>query len=117
MMRAPSLIEPWRFPPIRRRHMRSKPPFCKTKGDSLKRLRSWRASLRARQKIMSLLVGSHRRRMNAASIALFGDHDAAIAVLPELLRVPAGLTVANLKFDPFWDPLRNDPRFQKLCQQ
>jgi len=49
--------------------------------------------------------------------ALFGDHDAAIAVLPELLRVPAGLTVANLKFDPFWDPLRNDPRFQKLCQQ
>ena len=49
--------------------------------------------------------------------ALFGDHDAAIAVLPELLQVPAGLTVANLKFDPFWDPLRNDPRFQKLCQQ
>ena len=49
--------------------------------------------------------------------ALFGDHDAAIAVLPELLRVPAGLTVANLKFDPFWDPLRNDPRFQKLCHQ
>ena len=49
--------------------------------------------------------------------ALFGDHDAAIAVLPELLRAPAGLTVANLKFDPFWDPLRNDPRFQKLCQQ
>src|SRR6266480_4078221 len=49
--------------------------------------------------------------------ALFGDHDAAIAILPELLRVPAGLTVANLKFDPFWDPLRNDPRFQKLCQQ
>src|SRR5437868_12207287 len=49
--------------------------------------------------------------------ALFGDHDAAIGVLPQLLRVPGGLTVANLKFDPFWDPLRNDPRFQKLCQQ
>jgi TolB-like protein/Flp pilus assembly protein TadD len=49
--------------------------------------------------------------------ALFGDHDAAIAVLPQLLQVPAGLTVANLKLDPFWDPLRKDPRFQKLCQQ
>jgi TolB-like protein/Flp pilus assembly protein TadD len=48
--------------------------------------------------------------------ALFGDHDAAIAVLPQLLQVPAGLTVANLKLDPFWDPLRKDPRFQKLCQ-
>jgi TolB-like protein/cytochrome c-type biogenesis protein CcmH/NrfG len=47
--------------------------------------------------------------------ALFGDHDAAIAALPHLLEVPAGLTTANLKLDPFWDPLRQDPRFQKLA--
>jgi tetratricopeptide (TPR) repeat protein len=46
--------------------------------------------------------------------AHFGDHDAAIAVLPHLLEVPAGLTIANLKLDPFWDPLRKDPRFIKL---
>jgi TolB-like protein/Flp pilus assembly protein TadD len=49
--------------------------------------------------------------------ARFGDHDPAIAALPHLLEVPAGLTIANLKFDPFWDPLRKDPRFQKLCQE
>jgi TolB-like protein/Flp pilus assembly protein TadD len=49
--------------------------------------------------------------------ARFGDHDAAIAALPHLLEVPAGLTIANLKLDPFWDPLRKDPRFQKLCQE
>jgi TolB-like protein/Flp pilus assembly protein TadD len=49
--------------------------------------------------------------------AHFGDHDAAIAALPHLLEVPAGLTTANLKFDPFWDPLRKDPRFQKLSEQ
>src|SRR5438046_2683686 len=46
--------------------------------------------------------------------ARFGDLDAAIAVLPHLLEVPAGLTRANLKLDPFWDPLRKDPRFQKF---
>ncbi len=46
--------------------------------------------------------------------ARFGDHDAALAALPHLLEVPAGLNVANLKLDPFWDPLRQDPRFQKL---
>jgi len=49
--------------------------------------------------------------------ARFGDHDAAIAALPHLLEVPAGITVANLKFDPLWDPLRNDLRFQKLCEE
>ena len=49
--------------------------------------------------------------------ARFGDHDAAIAAVPHLLEVPAGLTVGNLKFDPLWDPLRKDPRFQKLCEE
>ena len=49
--------------------------------------------------------------------ARFGDHDAAIAALPHLLEVPAGLTTANLKLDPLWDPLRKDPRFQKLSEQ
>jgi TolB-like protein/Tfp pilus assembly protein PilF len=49
--------------------------------------------------------------------ARFGDNDAAIAALPHLLQVPAGLTKTNLKLDPLWDPLRNDPRFQKLCEE
>jgi len=48
--------------------------------------------------------------------ARFGEYDAAIAALPHLLGVPAGITVANLKLDPLWDPLRKDPRFQKLCE-
>src|ERR1700731_435854 len=57
----------------------------------------------------------------AAEIALaqirarFGDVDSAIGAIPHLLEVPAGITRANLKLDPFWDPLRKDPRFQKLA--
>jgi len=46
--------------------------------------------------------------------AQVGEKDAAIAVLPELLRVPAGLTGAQLRYEPIWDPLRSDPGFQKL---
>jgi TolB-like protein/Tfp pilus assembly protein PilF len=47
--------------------------------------------------------------------AHFGDRDAAMAALPHLLEVPAGLNIATLKLDPLWDPMRKDPRFQKLC--
>ena len=49
--------------------------------------------------------------------ARFADHAAALAALPHLLEVPAGLNVATLKLDPLWDPLRNEPRFQKLCEE
>jgi hypothetical protein len=49
--------------------------------------------------------------------ARFGDIDSVIAALPHLLEVPAGITIANLKFDPLWDPLRKDPRFQKLVAE
>jgi TolB-like protein/Tfp pilus assembly protein PilF len=45
---------------------------------------------------------------------LFGDREAALAALPHLLEVPAGVSISDLKFNPFWDPLRNDPRFQTL---
>ena len=47
--------------------------------------------------------------------AQFGDADAALRDLPRLAQTPAsGLTPGRLRFDPIWDPLRNDPRFQKI---
>ncbi len=49
--------------------------------------------------------------------ARFGDLDSAIASLPHLLEVPAGITRADLQFNPFWDPLRKDPRFIKLVTE
>ena len=47
--------------------------------------------------------------------AQVGDIDSAIAALPHLLEVPNGETCGGLQTNPAWDPLRKDPRFQKLC--
>ena len=48
--------------------------------------------------------------------AQLGQTDAAITSLTHLLQTPGegALTPALLRLDPLWDPLRNDPRFQKL---
>jgi TolB-like protein/Flp pilus assembly protein TadD len=43
-----------------------------------------------------------------------GENAKAIEVLDELLSRPSDVTVAALKLDPTWDPLRNDPAFQEM---
>jgi serine/threonine-protein kinase len=46
-----------------------------------------------------------------------GDHEAAIDLLEELLTIPGNITANLLKLDPYFDPLRDNPRFQALIEK
>jgi len=56
---------------------------------------------------------------------ILGENSHAISILGRLLETPYGgwayypfpITPAFLRLDPFWDPLRGDPAFQKLCEE
>jgi serine/threonine-protein kinase len=43
----------------------------------------------------------------------------AVKILCQLITAPAGgvVSIARLKIDPVWDPIRNDPDFQKLISE
>ena len=46
--------------------------------------------------------------------AWLGDNDLACEQLATAIRYPSSLSYGTLKLMPFWDPLRGDPRFEKI---
>ena len=60
------------------------------------------------------------REENMAQIyAVLGNADEAIPILKRWIQAPSatGITPGALRIDPDWDPIRNDPRFQKLVAE
>jgi TolB-like protein/Flp pilus assembly protein TadD len=54
----------------------------------------------------------------ARAFCVLGDHERALSLLERLLTQSYSdcVTPALLRLDPIWDPLRGNPRFQKLAQ-
>jgi hypothetical protein len=46
--------------------------------------------------------------------AWIGDKDLACEQLAIAIRPPSTVSYGQLKLLPFWDPLRGDPRFEKI---
>ena len=49
--------------------------------------------------------------------ARIGRAEAAIDQLEYLLSIPTKISAGLLQNDPWWDPLRSNPRFQRLLRK
>ena len=60
--------------------------------------------------------GSRVIKYSALTYALMGKKDLAFTQLSAAAQMPGYLSYGELKLDPIWDPLRKDPRFQKILE-
>jgi serine/threonine-protein kinase len=65
----------------------------------------------------SALDGNTMVKYLAMIAAWVGDKDLACEQLASAIRRPSDLSYGQLKLLPFWDPLRGDPRFEKLIEE
>jgi hypothetical protein len=60
--------------------------------------------------------GSNIAAVLALIEARTGREDAAVGRLEYLLSIPSSVSGPLLRLDPAWDPLRDNPRFQRLLR-
>ena len=63
------------------------------------------------------LVAPYRHRSLAYVYSMVGEYDKALDEIELLLSTPFYFTTWDLKLNPFWDPLRDHPRFQELIEK
>jgi TolB-like protein len=81
-------------------------------------------ALRASRRAVELLsvardaiTGAEILRNLAITYAWAGEKDLAVKQLEEIVRIPSPISYGQLRLHPWWDPLRDDPRFQKLVDE
>jgi serine/threonine-protein kinase len=63
------------------------------------------------------LEGAENRLWLAVTYAWTGEQQLAIEQLSSVATLPNGPTYGELKLDPLWDDLREDPRFEQILAE
>jgi serine/threonine-protein kinase len=76
--------------------------------------REGRTAVRLLPPTKDALNGTEVLYFCAVIYAWTGEPDHALDQLETLAKLPAGVSYGEIRLDPFWDPLRGDPRFEKI---
>jgi len=63
------------------------------------------------------LTGAELMTFLAIIYAWTGEKDLALKELTSLLEIPGHPSYGQLRLHPYWDPLRGDPRFDKIVEE
>ncbi|MEA2762521.1 MAG: eukaryotic-like serine/threonine-protein kinase, partial [Gemmatimonadaceae bacterium] len=84
------------------------------KGDKQRSLEEGRLSLENTPLAADAIGSSNNLSTIASSAVLAGSYDEAITYLEQLLAIPSYVSVPELRVDPWFAPLRGNPRFERL---
>jgi TolB-like protein/class 3 adenylate cyclase len=97
---------------------------CALLGDKQRAISEGMRAVELRPESQDALDGAVFNAVLALIYGRVGDNDRALVLLQHLLAVPGAvdsasysITLNDLKLRWEWDPLRNDPRFQRLVAQ
>ena len=98
--------------------------FCAFAGRKDQAIREGRRAVELKPESKDAFDGAIMNCYLALIYARVGENDLAIPLIERLLKTPGAvdsadysITINDLKFRWEWDPIRNDPRFQKLIAQ
>jgi TolB-like protein/Tfp pilus assembly protein PilF len=77
-------------------------------------MREGREALELARAEKDVVLGPITAKYLAMIAAQVGDADLACNQLAILVREPSNVTYGQLKMIPFWDPIRDDPRFNEI---
>jgi TolB-like protein len=63
------------------------------------------------------MAGAEIQRNLAITYAWAGEKELALNQLREVVGIPSPVSYGQLRLHPWWDPLRDDPRFEKLVAE
>jgi TolB-like protein/Tfp pilus assembly protein PilF len=86
-------------------------------GKKEEALREGRRAIEMLPTVKDSITEGYVKRYFVMICAWAGERELALEYLEVVARIPGGPSYGDLRLSPLWDPLRGDPRFEKIVEE